>query len=214
MWNRREIKRTAKGVFRANYWKCFLIAVLIGLFGHIGYILFEGEFLPDSSGRLSMLLMGLVLLGGAILLNPMEIGAQRFFYKNLKGKAELGELSYGFDRAYKNVVKIMFFRDLYVGLWTLLFIVPGIVKMYEYRMIPLLLAEYPDMPMQEAFALSKSMMMGNKFRTFLLDLSFLPWKLLNLCTLGIVGVFWTSPYTHQTDAALYDALKVQKHPFN
>ena len=59
-----------------------------------------------------------------------------------------------------NVVKITFFRDLYLFLWSLLLVVPGIIKSYEYRMIPYLLAEYPDMPQEEAFRKSKEMMYG------------------------------------------------------
>lgn len=61
-----------------------------------------------------------------------------------------------------NSVKILFFRDLYTILWSLLFIIPGIVKGYEYRMIPYILAEHPDMEMKQAFALSREMMDGQQ----------------------------------------------------
>ena len=89
----------------------------------------------------------------------------------------------------------------------MLFVIPGIVKGYEYRMIPYLLAEHPEMSTKDAFARSKEMMSGNKWKAFVLDLSFLGWKLLSLLTCGILSVFYVTPYEHATNAALYDALK-------
>ena len=72
--------------------------------------------------------------------------------------------------------------DLYLVLWTLLFIIPGVVKSYEYKMIPYLLAEYPDMSTKEVFAKSREMMNGQKMDTFILDLSFIPWSVLSAIT--------------------------------
>ena len=108
----------------------------------------------------------------------------------------------------------MFFRDLYTFLWSLLFVIPGIVKGYEYRMIPYLLAEYPDMPMEDAFTISRNMMYGNKWKAFVLDLSFILWVLLSGITLGLAGIFYVDPYMAQTNAALYDAIKIEKQPFS
>lgn len=143
----------------------------------------------------------------AILLNPLMMGVQRFFFKNLTEEAKVKELAYGYDHNYKNVVKILFFRDLYTVLWTLLLIVPGIVKSYEYRMISYLLAENPNMSKEEAFAVSKQMMNGNKWKVFVLDLSFLGWHILGILTLGIVEIFYVRPYEGCTDAALYEVLR-------
>lgn len=101
----------------------------------------------------------------------------------------------------------MFLMNLYTALWSVLFIIPGIVKSYEYRMIPYLLAEKPEMDKTEAFKTSKSMMDGNKWNAFVLDLSFILWDILGIITLGLVEVFWVGPYKLLTGAALYDALK-------
>ncbi len=142
-----------------------------------------------------------------LLLNPLSVGIHRFFVRNLQEKGQMSELVYSFDHSYLNSVKIMFFKGLYEFLWSLLLIIPGIVKSYEYRMIPYLLAEHPEMSKEEAFARSKEMMSGNKWKAFVLDLSFIPWRLLSAVTLGIVGIFYVNPYVFQTNAALYDALK-------
>ena len=157
----------------------------------------------------ALIAVAIGLLLKAMFFNPLEIGQDRFFHRNLEEKAEVKEVCYAFDRGYKNSVKVMFFRDLYTILWTILFIIPGIVKAYEYRMIPYLLADNPDMDKAEAFKRSKEMMKGNKWRSFVLDLSFILWGILGAITFGIVNVLWVDPYKQLTDAALYNALKAE-----
>ena len=144
-----------------------------------------------------------------LVFHPLEIGCKRFFFKNLKEDAQTREICYAIDNGYKNNVKIMFFRELYIFLWMLLLIIPGIIKVYEYQMIPYILVENPGISKEEAFALSKKMMYGNKWKSFLLDLSFLGWEILNIFTLGILGIFFLKPYEAQTEAAFYEVLKNQ-----
>ena len=150
-----------------------------------------------------------VLLLRIFILNPLEVGVSRFFFKNLEKNAQIGELGFAFDVNYKNVVGIMFLRSLYSFFWTLLFVIPGIVKKYEYRMIPYLLAENPSLTQQQAFAISKQMMNGQKWRAFVLDLSFIGWHLLTGITLGLVGIFYVNPYVQLTNAGLYEELSQQ-----
>ena len=104
---------------------------------------------------------------------------------------------------YGNIVKIMFLMELYLALWTCFFIIPGIIKLYEYRMVPYILAERSDINHKEAFTLSRSMMDGQKLDVFILDLSFIGWGVLSIFTCGIVGIFWTIPYKAATNAELY-----------
>lgn len=139
--------------------------------------------------------------------NPIEVGCSRFYFKNLEGQAQAKEAFFAFDHGYRNVVNVMFFRDLYTILWSLLFIIPGIVKGYEYQMIPYLLAENPQMTKEQAFAESRQMMSGNKWRAFVLDLSFLGWMILSTFTFGILNIFYVRPYMDATHAALYEALR-------
>lgn len=138
--------------------------------------------------------------------NPLEIGGKRFYVRNLHEKAQVGNLGFAFDTNYMNVVKVMFFKDLYIVLWSLLFIIPGIIKEYEYMMVPYLLAENPHMGKDEALAISKQMMAGNKWKAFVLDLSFIGWHILSALTCGILEIFYVAPYVDATHAALYDTL--------
>lgn len=102
---------------------------------------------------------------------------------------------------------IMFLRNLFIFLWTLLLVVPGIIKHYEYLMVPYILAENPGMRREEAFLISKKMMMGQKWDTFVLDLSFIGWRILEGLTFGILGIFYVEPYIQSTFAELYTVNK-------
>ena len=99
----------------------------------------------------------------------------------------------------------MFLKDLYIFLWSLLFIIPGIVKSYEYRFIPYILAENPNISVDEAFKLSKSMTDNQKGDIFILDLSFFGWYLLGMLT--IIGTVFVTPYHEATNAQLYFKIK-------
>ena len=78
-------------------------------------------------------------------------------------------------------------------------------------LIPYLLADNPQMDREEAFAKSKEMMDGNKWKAFVLDLSFFGWGLLSACTCGILYIFYVGPYIHLTKAELYHALKAEQN---
>ena len=154
-----------------------------------------------------LVVLAIVLVLDAFIFNPLEVGAQRFFLRNLNQPAEVKEVAHAFDTNYKATVKGLFIRDLCIFGWSCLLIVPGIVKVYEYRMMPYLFADDPTMTKERAFAESKRMMTGQKWNAFVLDLSFLGWNILSVLTLGILGLFYVNPYQSQTNAALYEKLR-------
>lgn len=143
----------------------------------------------------------------------IAVGGCRFFTINASQDANIKEIFSGFTGGnYMRNVSTQFLRGLYTFLWSLLFIIPGIVKGYEYLMIPYILADNPNISREEAFALSKRMMDGHKWDTFVLDLSFIGWALLSSITCGIVGLFWVDPYMRATYAELYLKLKSNVMP--
>ena len=101
----------------------------------------------------------------------------------------------------------MFFKNLSVMSWTLIFIIPGIIKAYEYYMVPYIIAENPNLPRRRVFEISKQMMKGNKFNTFVLSLSFTGWYILSVFTFNILNLFYIQPYVLATEASLYLELK-------
>ena len=129
--------------------------------------------------------------------------------KSVDDRAEVKEIAYAFDHSYMNVVKTMFCKDLYVFLWTLLFVIPGVYKKYQYRMVPYIMAEHPEMNYKEALELSKNMMDGEKWHAFVLDLSFVLWHVLGMITCGILEVFYIAPYQYLTNAELYRTICMQ-----
>lgn len=226
MWTRAELKENAKKFFKFNYWKMVVaslaLAVATGGGGGSASGARNSQEISDSLTALSSaeimavvaavigvvaIISVLAIVISVFVLKPLEVGAQRFFVVSHYQKAELDELGYAFKNSYMNVVKTLFLRGLFVSLWSLLFIIPGIIKSYEYRMIPYLLAENPDMDYREAFEKSKMMMTGQKWNAFVLDLSFIGWVLLGAVTCGILSVFYVNPYIYMTNAELYVALK-------
>lgn len=158
-------------------------------------------------GAVMIVLAAVGIVFNALIVNPIRLGSFRFFRRNLEEPASMDNLMFAFKNHYKNVAKTMFMRDLFVGLWTLVFIIPGIVKAYEYRLVDYILSETPEMNYNEALALSSTLMKGNKWKSFVLDLSFIGWDILDAMTCGILGVFFLNPYKMSTDAALYEAIK-------
>ena len=89
----------------------------------------------------------------------------------------------------------------------MLFVVPGIMKAYSYRLVPYILADNTDIAPMDALKLSQEMMNGHRMNAFILDLSFIGWFILTLLTCGLLGIFYVNPYYHATNAELYLAIK-------
>ena len=229
-WNIATLKGMAKNALTGSYWKSVFVGFLMMLCtatassgsargaeqvetnvdtGIVDQLMHNPYF-----GVISAMIAAVALLAGIaglalqiFVMNPLEIGIRRYFMEDLYAPCELDRLTYGFKMNYVNGVITMLLRVVFIALWTLLLIIPGIIKSYEYRMIPYLLAENPDLEWRDAFATSKRMMDGEKWNAFVLDLSFIGWILLSLITLGLVGIFYVNPYKGLTDAALYMALR-------
>ena len=204
MWNRQELKAKGKAAFKANRWKCVLVAFVFSLASGGIYSRFNAQ--DAGTGKIVTLTI-IALLLSIFIFNPIRLGCQHFFKKNSMSPAEPSEISYGFKSNYSNVVLTLFLQGLFIALWSLLLIIPGIVKAYSYRLVPYILSDNPDMQPTEAITKSREMMNGNKWNTFVLDLSFLGWALLGIITLGIVYVLYTQPYVCATDAEIYNKLK-------
>lgn len=229
MWTSGELKNRAKGAFYKNYWHSVLTALVMSIFAGIAtfdiknyiqendYYLYTDTFLGNIGHFVlqpfySLMGVGIILGVIGILFrfikvfvgNPLYVGGCRFFIMNQTVNPTAAELGFGIrSRGYGNVVLTMFLKNLYTVLWSLLFVVPGIIKHYEYLMIPYILAENPEMDRREAFLISRRMMMGQKMNAFVLDLTFIGWVILSGITGGIVGLFFVEPYYQATIAELY-----------
>ena len=207
-FDRHELKGLGKIAFKRNYWTC-VAACLI-------YTIIYGALMTYSSSRgasvedlseatkVSITISPLVYPISIFVINPLLVGLAAFFTNNLFHDADLKEVFSAFTGGeYVNIMGAMLITNLITGLFTLALIVPGIIKSYEYRLVPYILAENPSMKGSEARAISSKAMQGNKMNVFLLDLSFIGWLLVTVITFGIAGVFYVTPYIMSTNAAMY-----------
>ena len=229
MWSRSDVKSKGKMAFKANYWMCVLVSLILAAVSAAQSASSRGNSdeadlssalnsgasaVGMSTSIFTALVAGIVGLGVVIALligifvkNVLIVGCNKFFVDNIDSKPPVSTVVCGFKSNYKNIVIAMFLKSLFVGLWSLLFLIPGIIKAYEYRMVPYLVSTNPDLSWKEAFAQSKEMMTGNKGKAFVLDLSFIGWFILGAITCGVVEIFWTLPYYNSTCAQLYVTLK-------
>ncbi len=141
-----------------------------------------------------------LILGGVV-----QLGYSRFLLKQHDGRAyEIKDLFSQFDRFSVGFLQ-HFLRGLFVILWSLLFIIPGIVKSFSYAMTPFILTDHPELTAKEAIRRSQELMNGHKGELFVLGLTFIGWELLSALTLGI-GSFWLNPYKNAAYAAFYREL--------
>ena len=169
-----------------------------------------------TSFNLNAVSLGIILcIGAAIafgftifIADPLIVGEKKYFIKARKEpNAKVGIIIEVFKKEnWFNIVVTMFLRNIYTALWYLT-IIGGIIKTYEYRMIPYILADNPEIKRKEAFKLSKQMMKGNKWKTFILDLSFFGWNFLSVLTFGILSILYVNPYNSATLTELYCTLK-------
>lgn len=231
MWNRKTIKGNARVLLKANYLKVVVVGLILSFlvysdansarsatkgtdadvsaidWGNVGPGVIIAAFIGVSSIVIIALLLNLLL--SIFVWNPLQVGCQKVFVNCRYGNPEWKDMLFAFKNGYGHIGGIMFLRDVFNYLWTFLFIIPGIVKHYEYLMIPYLLAENPQMSRQEVFAESKRMMDGNKMDTFIMDLSFVGWGLLGILTFNILNYLYTNPYMELAHAELYHTLKNQ-----
>ena len=98
---------------------------------------------------------------------------------------------------------------VFVALWSMLFIIPGIIAGYRYRFALYNLCENPELGVMDALNMSKAQTKGYKLDLFVLDLTFIGWSLLCGLTLGILSI-WIAPYIQQTDLGYFEAIKAEK----
>lgn len=214
MWTRAELKENAKQVLRRTYWSGFLVMIIymflsMGSSGYEALIRMEREF--DISFVLPVVgSIGIFsLVYGIFLSNPLTVGKNYYFLRSREHDPELSNIFSRFGNGnYVNVVCTTLIKDVRVFLWTLLFIIPGIIKGYEYYFIPYIIAENPKLSYTRAFEISKAMTDGIKLQIFVLQLSFVGWYLLGVLACG-VGALFVNPYYEAAMAELYMAQRAK-----
>ena len=225
MWTNSELKQRAKAVLsRFGYWTPFFVTILCGLLmtdpsnilsvmSENGGLetLFENEEFAYYFSIVFLFFFVFSFFFNIFIGYPVLVGMNRFFMENRISGSKIERLFYVFKSGnYLNVVKTMFLMNLKIFLWSLLFIIPGIIKSYEYYMVPYILSENPGISSKRAFEISKEMTDGEKFDIFWLGLSFFGWIILGTLACGI-GVLFVEPYIRATFAELYQVMRDKVH---
>lgn len=237
MWTITEIKEYGRDAFKHNYGPSVLAALILFILTAGGAAFGSGRASTAttatpgaqpgvdatvqsmSSEEQAAALAAVIVVGAIIaaigfvaktfLYNPVEVGYDRFFKKNCDDSdTKLGTVVEGFQD-YQHVVVTMLLRDVFTFLWSLLLVIPGIVKAYSYLLVPYIIKDMPELSPKETIALSSKMMQGNRGQAFLMDLSFAGWYLLGAVTANLGNIFWTNPYHASARAALYEHLRTE-----
>ena len=165
----------------------------------------NSEFGAFLAGSIVYILLAALAMAAVyyVLGSIIEVGYARFNLDlvDRQKDPEMGAL-FGYFSHWKTTVAAKLLRSVYVLLWSLLFIIPGIVAGYSYAMTSYILAEHPELTASEAIERSKQMMRGNRGRLFCMQFSFIGWSLLCSLTVGI-GNLWLRPYQQAATAAFY-----------
>ena len=237
MWSRRILKDNAKLALRGRYWTTFLACLLTYLISDLFSIvqsisqrnLERAASSPridyaEVAGRLGQQsALSLISLAYMVFVGiPLMIGIARFFVHNRFGETNVDTVFSGFRRNYGNGVGAMFVTGLFICLWSILLIIPGIYKALQYSMVPYILTDNPNLPGARVREISRAMTDGQKGAIFVLNLSFIGWCLLPVIPGVIVGwafsralgtllagflMIFVYPYIYATTAELYIFLR-------
>ncbi len=191
MYNRTQVKLAAKQALREKW------GVSIGVIIVVGLILAVSAYVPFAT----ILLTGIFSVGLAIVMLEIVRG----------WKVEFGDAFKGFNNFGTNCLAGVLVT-VFTALWSMLFVIPGIVKTYSYAMTFYILADHPEMKPKDAITASRIMMDGHKFDLFVLELSFFWWHLLGGLTLGLAYLY-IAPYMAAARAKFYDTIKDEKNLF-
>jgi uncharacterized membrane protein len=186
------LRNSARNQLRGNWGTaillCLIFSIICGLPAYIPY------FGP---------VVGIVLFG------PLTLGLATCFLNLVRHESFMFENLFDGFKRFSSAIIAQLLITIFVLLWSLLFIIPGIIALYRYSMIFYILSDNPEISAIQALNKSKELMMGFKWKLFCLHLSFIGWALLSILTLGI-AYLWLTPYFYSSIANFYEDLKIAK----
>ncbi|MES9684711.1 DUF975 family protein [Gottfriedia acidiceleris] len=214
-----SIKKTAKNRLSGNWGKAILTLVVFGVLQGLIHLLLNGPVNQHYTGSIFLDLdqqdsipggiQSVIEIISAILNTLLGYGLLVYFIKLIRDEEKsISDLFFYFKSGHQFIRGIIvgFLVTLFTLLWTLLLIVPGIIKSIAYSQVGYILKDHPEMGALDAITLSRRMMDGYKWKLFLLWLSFIGWGLLIIITFGL-ALFYVAPYFSATQAQFYEEVK-------
>lgn len=188
---RRRAREALEGNIFGNTWLFMVLVVLV-----------TGAILGVS---------GVIFIGPLLLIGPISIGICSYtlhVVRNTEKKNKIDPLLDGFRGSVGNSILVGLLATIFTALWSLLFIIPGIVKAIAYSQCYFIALEHPEYDANTCITESRKMMNGHKWEYFCLQFSFIGWMIVGSFCLG-VGTLWVSAYMNADNAAFYEDLKNQ-----
>lgn len=151
-------------------------------------------------------------IGALLVTGTITYGCERMFLKQARDAQpmEIGDLFSGFTSCFGETFVLGFLSSLFIALWSLLLVIPGIIKAYSWSMIYFIKVDHPEYDWRQCLSESAAMMNDHKLDLFLLDLSFIGWYLLGSLCFGL-GTLWVAPYHKAAKAQFYAELCKEPH---
>lgn len=199
MITRTELKNEALATLRGKWTQPVLAALIVML---------VSAFTQGGNQTKSAVFVTLGFLVALLVACNLQFGFEVAMLRFRRGREDsVNEmLAAGFKEDYGRVLGISLLRAVFICLWALLLIVPGIIKAYAYSMTAYIAEDNPELGPKECLDQSQAMMQGHKMDLFLLDLSYIGWILLGFLSLGI-GFLWISPWMEMAHIRFYEELK-------
>ena len=229
MKTNREIRRTTRKALKGNWFMAcvatFIASMLGGLSIGSGSVNFEvslpsvedfaGAVDPDTLEMILNMYSVIMAVAGVMVIvvtilnviylavgSAVSVGYSQFNIDIIDGKKPRLEVLFESFNRWGAAIIARLLINIFTALWSLLFIIPGIIAAYSYAMTPFVMAEKPGMSASDAITESKTLMRGNKWKLFCLEFSFIGWYILSAFTLGI-ALIWVVPYHQAAYAAFY-----------
>ena len=220
--DRPALKRKAKETLRSHSPRIYLVGLLCSLLTTIGAtatewptirLLLRAEsleqmlYLYENSTAVSTgFALSIATLAMTLFVNLVTYGWQLFTLRASREEETGGaETLFSCFQQFWRFLLAQLLMNLFITLWSLLFVIPGIIAAFAYSQTIYIMLDNPQISPLEAIGASKQLMRGHKFEYFTLQLSFLGWAYLSIFTFGLLGI-WLNPYMHVTMANYYNAL--------
>lgn len=204
-FDRIRIKENGKLHYQNNKWQNVLVILINTLIvGGVQVVV----RLSGDNWVLAMFMLLVSITLALLVVNVISLGTMTWFHRAIKTEGlNMEEMFWPFKEDYGGNVLMMFLISLYTALWSMLFVVPGIVKGYSYSLAMYIKSENPNIPASKAIELSTRMTNGHKMDLFVLDMSFIGWEILSAFTLNILGILYVMPYQYAAKAFAYEEIK-------
>lgn len=226
MMKSKELRVKAWNSLKGKFWMAFFVVLVLGFLSSIGtgvmtcsQNMMEIVEMVDPSEMDSTMELGAAVISAAASVigivgmlislfvgNAATVSLSGYFIKNTDSKPSFADAFSGFKVKYFRNIGTLLLTGIKLLFWSLLLVIPAIVKSYEYAIIPYILADDAEISSKDAFKKAKEMMKGNKMRLFKLNLSFIGWFILCVLTCG-AGTFFVIPYICAANAEFYVELK-------